>query len=262
MKIIKPLLIFLFIVFVFSFTFTTSSDFNEDLGRHIKLGEIITSTKQVPKTNLFSYTNPDFPFINHHWLSEVIFYLSSQTFGNNSLIILKTILIVSSILIVVYIGIKKAGYPLTLTVALLFSPLLVNRLYIRPEMFGYFFFSILLYILFFYKKHRKILFVIPFILLLWINFHISFVFGIFIAFIIFISILSKKKKTIIYNPKLYVPFILTIVFLIFNPNALQGIFYPFQIFKNYGYEIVENKNLFYLNNYFRNLNTVKINSVV
>lgn len=249
MKIIKPLLIFLFIIFIFSFTFTTSSDFNEDLGRHIKLGEIITSTKQVPKTNLFSYTNSGFPFLNHHWLSEVVFYISSQTFGINSLIILKTILIISSILIVVYIGIKKAGILPALTTALLFSPLLINRLYIRPEIFGYLFFSILLYILFFYKKHKKILFVIPFILLLWVNLHISFVFGIFITFIIFISILSKEKKTIIYSPKLYIPFILTIVFLLFNPNGLQGIFYPFQIFKNYGYEIVENKNLFYLNNY-------------
>lgn len=249
MKIIKPLLIFLFIIFTLSFTFTTSSDFNEDLGRHIKLGEIITSTKQVPKTNLFSYTNPDFPFLNHHWLSEVVFYISSQTFGINSLIILKTILIISSILIVMYIGIKKAGILPALTTAILFSPLLINRLYIRPEIFGYFFFSILLYILFFYKKHKRILFLIPFILLLWINFHISFVFGIFIAFIIFISILSKEKKTIIYSPKLYIPFILTIIFLLFNPNGLQGIFYPFQIFKNYGYEIVENKNLFYLNNY-------------
>ena len=249
MKIIKPLLIFLFIIFTFSFTFTTSSDFNEDLGRHLKLGEIITSTKQVPKTNLFSYTNPDFPFINHHWLSEVIFYLSSQTFGNNSLIILKTILIVSSILIVVYIGIKKAGYLLTLTVTLIFSPLLINRLYIRPEMFGYFFFSILLYMLFFYKKRKKILFVIPFILLLWINLHISFVFGIFIAFIIFISIISKEKKAIIHSPKLYLPFILATFFILLNPNGISGLFYPFQIFKNYGYEIVENKNLFYLNNY-------------
>ena len=249
MKIIKSLLIFSFILFTFSFTFTTSSDFNEDLGRHIKLGEIITKTKQVPKTNLFSYTNPDFPFINHHWLSEVVFYLSSQSFGNNSLIILKTILIISSLLIVLYIGIKKAGYIPTLTTALLFSPLLINRLFIRPEMFGYLFFSILLYVLFFYEKNKRLLYAIPFILLLWINFHISFVFGIFITFIIFLSILSAKKKTIIHNPKLYIPFILAALFMLLNPNGISGLFYPFQIFKNYGYEIVENKNLFYLNNY-------------
>src|SRR3989338_2810132 len=47
---------------------------NADIGRHIGLGEIIWETKEVPKVNLLSFTAPDFPFVNHHWLSEVIFY--------------------------------------------------------------------------------------------------------------------------------------------------------------------------------------------
>ena len=43
--------------------------------QNLKLGKIIWETKTIPNTNLFSYTNPNFPFINHHWLSENIFYL-------------------------------------------------------------------------------------------------------------------------------------------------------------------------------------------
>ena len=47
---------------------------NQDIGRHIKFGEIIWQTKTVFQVNLVSFTAPDYPFINHHWLSEVIFY--------------------------------------------------------------------------------------------------------------------------------------------------------------------------------------------
>ena len=67
------------------------TSFSQDLGRHLKLGEIIVQQKNIPKTNLFSYTYPDFPFINHHWLSEVIFFITAKSFGLSSLIILKII---------------------------------------------------------------------------------------------------------------------------------------------------------------------------
>src|SRR3990167_2163720 len=62
---IKILLLF----FVFSFLFRTDYSFDQDLGRHLKLGEIIIKTGNVPRINLFSYTNPDFPFINTRFQS-------------------------------------------------------------------------------------------------------------------------------------------------------------------------------------------------
>src|SRR3989344_2875124 len=53
-----------------------------DIGRHIKNGEIFLhsgefgiSKSEILHTNLFSYTYPDFSFINHHWGSGVIAYL-------------------------------------------------------------------------------------------------------------------------------------------------------------------------------------------
>src|SRR5947209_7454736 len=39
---------------------------NEDLGRHLLLGQIIGKTQTVPKVNLLSYTYPQAPFINSH----------------------------------------------------------------------------------------------------------------------------------------------------------------------------------------------------
>lgn len=71
-------LVILVFVFLTSTFFHTDSAITQDLGRHLTLGKIIWEKKYVPSTNLFSYTNPDFPFINHHWGSEVIFYMLSS----------------------------------------------------------------------------------------------------------------------------------------------------------------------------------------
>src|SRR5438552_1318336 len=59
-----------------------------DIGRHIKNGEIFLhsaefkiSKSELLHTNLFSYTNPDFPFINHHWGSGVLAYIIYSVAG-------------------------------------------------------------------------------------------------------------------------------------------------------------------------------------
>src|SRR3989344_6228837 len=57
-----------------------------DIGRHIKNGEIILHGSWVDKravlqTNFYSYTQTQHEFVNHHWLSGVIFYLIFQIFG-------------------------------------------------------------------------------------------------------------------------------------------------------------------------------------
>jgi hypothetical protein len=245
MKLINILLFFSFLFFILSITITTNSDFNQDLGRHLKIGEIIIQSKNIPKTNLFSYTNPDFPFINHHWLSEVIFYFLQNSFGILSLQYLKILLITISLLLVFYVAAKQSSILSAGISSLLFVPIIMNRLYIRPELFGYLFFSILLFIYFSYPKQKKLLYAIPLIMLLWINMHITFIFGIILIFFIFLKIYFSQKKFIIHNSKFLI-LLVSIFVLIINPSGIDGVLYPLRIFQNYGYQIAENQNLFFL----------------
>jgi len=42
-----------------------------DLGRHLKNGELLLSGNlDLLYKNYYSYTDPDYAFINHHWLGE------------------------------------------------------------------------------------------------------------------------------------------------------------------------------------------------
>jgi len=53
-----------------------------DLGRHLKNGEMILSgTHDVFSKNFYSYTNTDYPVLNHHWGSGVIFFCVKKYFG-------------------------------------------------------------------------------------------------------------------------------------------------------------------------------------
>src|SRR5579863_4068680 len=81
----------------------------QDLGRHLLTGKIIFTTRTVPKENLFSYTYPHFPFINHHWFSEVIFYLWYQRTGFNGLLLLTCCVILLSFALLFLFAVKRSG---------------------------------------------------------------------------------------------------------------------------------------------------------
>lgn len=253
-KIENAILVAAFLLFTLVLHFTSSNDFTQDLGRHLKLGEMIVQTKTIPSQNLFSYTNPNFPFTNHHWLSEVFFYILSHSFGLSSLLLLKVSIIVAAVFIVVLIGLKTRNYLTAIVSALIFSPLLLDRSDIRPEIFGYLFFSILLFLMMLYPHYKRGLLFIPLIMILWVNIHISFIFGVYVLGIFFIKlILIHKKSLLTIHKNILFLFLISFASLFINPHGLSGVLYPLNIFSNYGYTIAENQNLFFLNSMTFNL---------
>ncbi len=230
---VKILLLF----FVFSFLFRTDDAFNQDLGRHIKLGEIIIQTKQIPKTNLTSYTYPDFPFINTHWLFEVLTYFFSQNGILPILLTLKLAILLISVGLILKLSPPGDAFILV-TTAFIFINLLGNRSSLRPEIFSFLFTACTLYILEeFLKKPTKLIYSLPLIQLIWINTHIYFFVGLMLQSIFF---LHKRLRILI------LIFGLSVLASLINPNGIAGLLYPLTVNKNYGYTIVENQTIFLL----------------
>src|SRR5437773_6915605 len=109
--ILVSLFFFLPFFYLFILFFRPISSINEDLGRHLLLGKIITQTHTVPKTNLLSYTYPDSPFINSHWFSEVIFYSVFRQFGFNGLLLLSTGITLLSFFLIFWLAYKRSSFP-------------------------------------------------------------------------------------------------------------------------------------------------------
>ncbi|MDD5415940.1 MAG: hypothetical protein PHE48_02965 [Candidatus Daviesbacteria bacterium] len=250
---VKILLLF----FVFSFLFKTDHSFDQDLGRHLKLGEIIWQTKNVPPTNLFSYTYPDFPFINSHWLFEVLVYLGQQTIGLQAVLVLKILTILLAVWLVLE-TIPKKQY-LLLPVAFIFLHTLRERPELRPEIFSFLFTALTIYLLDKFEKTRtKLVSLLPVIQLLWVNIHIYFIIGIILQ-AIFLLHLSYQYLRL--HPKgvklklLGIIFTLSVAVSLINPSGLKGVLNPFLYSTNYGYTIVENQTMFLLESInFRNPN--------
>jgi hypothetical protein len=221
----------------------------QDLGRHFLLGKMILESGSIPKTNLFSYTYPDFPFINTHWLSEVIFYLIFQGSGYFGLFLLFLTCILLAFGIV-YVYTLRRSHLLAISFVSLFAlRILFERTDLRPEMFSFVLCSIFVTMLYRYreKASKLIFFLIP-LQLLWVNLHIYFVIGILLVFLFLIDEVIRKR-THLYNKQtklLFLIFLLVCGVSLINPNGINGASYPLRVLENYGYTIEENQSIFLL----------------
>lgn len=233
---------------MFLLALTPGISFTEDLGRHLLLGKIIATSGQVPTTNLLTYTCPDFPFINHHWLSEVVFYFAHRAVGLNGLIVLKALLMCAALALAGRAVPLKQASPLVVFAATLAAIALGYRAHIRPELFTYL--GIAFYGWFLARAARAklsgwswaILIVYGFF---WANAHIYFIFGLGMIFCYWLACWWRNWRD--GNPLLRaypraetIGLISLIAISLLNPHGWRGLVYPLGIFGNYGMAITEN----------------------
>src|SRR6185503_15227883 len=69
----------------------------DDLPRLIRNGnDIVHGNYDVLTKNVYSYSEPDHAFANHHWLSGVVYYFVDQTVGWNGQVIFKIIVLLTA----------------------------------------------------------------------------------------------------------------------------------------------------------------------
>ena len=248
----------LIIIFIIGWLFLLSAQkidlTTADLGRHLKNGEeILASHFQVLTSNYYSYTESDFPFVNHHYGSGVIFHLIFQLLGFNGLSWFYIVLTGITFLIIFYLSQKESNFLGAILASLLVIPLIVSRVEIRPEGLSYFFIVIFIFIFWGYQKKiikTPILFVLPILQLIWVNVHIYFFWGILITgFYWLISLIKtflKKERKYKRDFGVFTMIGLLIICVsLINPFGVKGLLYPLQIFQNYGYRLVENESLWF-----------------
>ncbi|MFA5961589.1 MAG: hypothetical protein WC848_02830 [Parcubacteria group bacterium] len=220
-----------------------------DLGRHIENGRYFFATYKIPDTNLYSYTYPDIPFINHHWGSGVLFFLIWKVAGIAGLSFLYIVLSLITFSILFFMTKKFAGLPLAVLASTLVIPLIGERTEVRPEVFSYFFAVIFFLLLWRYKKGElktDWLFLLPIFALFWVNLHIYFIFGIgLIGLFLLDTVREKNWKQF---KILFLVLVLTIGASLVSPFGIRGLIYPLNIFRNYGYRVLENQSVSFLTN--------------
>ena len=217
-----------------------------DLGRHIMNGYLFFKGEIPFFTNFYSYSEPDFFTINHHWGYGVIIYLVYSVFGFVGTSIFNIGCYVTAFLFTFLFScrlIKNLWAPFFS--ALLFLPIYAYRVEVRPEALSMLFLA-LFWIWIDRKYHSSWsltdYFFVFFLFLLWVNIHLFFVLGWVVFFVYF---LLSCRDTFDVKRWLSMATVVLIASL-FNPNFVDGIIEPFLIFKEYGYEVAENQTLFFI----------------
>lgn len=239
-----------------------------DLGRHLENGKIVWQNPSILYHNVYSYTEPDFRFVNHHWLAGVTFYLVYLIGSFKLLSIFNIILILAAFSLAFRLASKRAGFYLTAVLAIPAVFLLSERVEVRPETFSYLFFVLTWFIIdkAADSKNYRFLWFLPPLFLIWANIHIYFFLGLaLLGFKVLAEFGPAFLRTagrfrirflaglVLARPWLKI-FLSASLACLVNPNFFRGLIYPFNIFNNYGYEVAENKSIFYLGHLMVNYN--------
>ncbi|MCL5970865.1 MAG: hypothetical protein M1450_05200, partial [Patescibacteria group bacterium] len=149
-----------------------------DFGWHLRTGQIILE-KGIPKTDPFSYTMPDYHFVDHEWFSDVLIaklYPAIGIFGLTGLFAL-----IGS-LSIFFVGFSP-GKKWLIAPLLLVSISLLPFVGIRPQLITWLFFAVILQFVLSSNLWKKYKFFLPFMFLLWANLHGGFVTGLAVLFI-------------------------------------------------------------------------------
>jgi hypothetical protein len=176
---------------VFITCFTRSGSFllgDGDTGYHIRAGEIILKDLAVPRLDPFSFIAPPLPWTAHEWLSEVVMAIAHNALGMPGIVFLFALLL-STTYWLLFRWIRSGGRNILVDLMILVLVLFSSSIHwhARPHAFSLLLVVLLYQILILHQEDRgKYLYVIPPMMLLWVNLHGGFIAG-FLFMGIFLS---------------------------------------------------------------------------
>jgi len=208
-----------------------------DLARHLKVGEIILKNGSIFNHNLFSYTQPLQAYINHNWLSAVIYRLLYSVWDFQGLTVVNTLLAVMSVILTALIAKKYSSWQAVFVSVVVFLPFISLRSEVRPEIFSMVLLPLQYHLLDRYRKSNNggklDLFLMAIIFLLWINLHSYFILGLALTALFSIKLLLEKR----YRKALFLIFnyfVAVLLVIMIVPAGWMLIFYPIgAAFTNY-----------------------------
>ena len=171
-----------------------------DLWGHIRFGQDILRTGALIQTDTYSYRTAGQSWINHEWLSELIFAVIYDHLGPQGLIAFKVLV---SLVIVglsyVHLSCRGLGpWPSVFLLLLICLPFRMGLGTIRPQIFTYALFFLVLLLLDWAEAGRETgLWALPVVLVAWVNLHGGVLAGVGIVCVW----MAVRATSILRNPK-------------------------------------------------------------
>jgi hypothetical protein len=207
-----------------------------DMWWHLKMGEVIWTTRHIPVTDIFSFTTNHHAWIPHEWLSQVVIFLAYKWGGFSGLMLwlcvfTAAIFIAGYLLCSLYSGNAKVSF-LGGLVIFIFATV---GLAVRPQMIGYLLLILELILIHLGRtRNPRWFWCLPPLFAVWINCHGSVSLGFVLAgAFLFSSFFEFRAGSLIshaWDPHSRRIFILVLIFcavaLFVNPVGVKQVLYP------------------------------------
>ena len=176
----------------------TSSPADPDLFARVAMGRLALSLNYVPLQDPFAFTPILQTWVDHEWLSGVVFYIIASTLGAPGLILLKILLASSATLCVI---LASRRYAPEFSARFIWTTLCVLHAAsawtstVRCQAFTYLFLPMLYWAIIEYRKERNMfaLSLTPLLAIAWVNIHGGYALGcVVIALLIACETLERR----------------------------------------------------------------------
>ena len=210
-----------------------------DTGYHIRTGQFILNTGQVPRVDIYSFITPTLKWTAHEWLSEVIMAILYRVSGLTGVVVFFTMLLaVTNWLLYAILRTKYDDILLCTFVTLLATLTASSHWLARPHLFSVplllIWYELLDQFQYYDKPTLKYL---PILMLLWVNLHGGFMLGI-VLLIIYLacnltySLTDSPASALRHSAKakaLGSTALLTIAACMVNPVGIDILWFPFRV---------------------------------
>jgi hypothetical protein len=169
--------------FVFSFLGFLRVVNDYDTWWHIAVGKYIWLTRTVPLKDIFSFSLPNYPYVYHTWLTELILFLAYKSAGMWGISIFYAAVCAAGYTFIA-IGLSEKLKPLPVAIGLFFSlPVFTYTIQARSQTVTFMLLclvSLILTEINYHPEKIKIMYILPVITLFWANLHGGFMQGLLV----------------------------------------------------------------------------------
>ena len=173
-------------------------NFDGDLPRHLLTGSLILQTGRVSTTDVFSFRTTGFPSFPHEWLAQVLLATVYNWLGLDGVVLL-TALVMMLTWGIVYRAAMQRSDSFFVTLLMTALGIAASQIHVlpRPHIFTYLLAAIWITLLELITRGKpRIWWMLPLVMLLWVNTHGMFVIGMMVLAIYLVGdFLDQPSRT-------------------------------------------------------------------